>query len=62
MGLVQPGGCWGWDCVPLFGSATDELHRGEGPEEENRRDAEGVQCQPTHRENRIVAWCRGDGW
>ena len=42
-----------------IGSAADELHRGESAKEEHRRDAEGVQRQPTHREDRIVAGCRG---
>lgn len=51
----------GWDYVPWFGSATDELHRGKGAKEEHRRYAEGVQGQPTHREDRVVARRGGDG-
>ena len=31
-------------------------------EEEYRRDADDVQRQPTHCEDRMVAWRRGDGW
>ena len=41
-------------------SAADELHRGEGAKEKHRRDAEGVQSKPAHREDRVVAWRCGD--
>jgi len=37
-------------------SATDELHGSQGANEEHGGNTKGVKCQPTDRENRVVAW------
>ena len=41
-------------------SAADELHGGQGTQEKHRGNAEGVDRQPAHREDRVVAR-RGGG-
>ena len=40
-------------------SATDELHGRQSAQEKHRWDAKGMKRQPAHREDRIVAGCRG---
>ena len=36
-------------------SAANELHGSQGAQEEHRGNAEGVDCEPPDRENRVVA-------
>ena len=42
-------------------SAADKLHGSQGPQEKDRGNAESMQGQPAHRENRVIAR-RGGGW